>query len=126
MTKWALIVDDRVDTISYEPIQSWTEVGDNVFGGFIGDGDGWKAPPPVAPPASAFTVVHKADIWRRATDAEATTIDAQLNAQSVRLRRMWQDSQTLSTMDELYPAVQAAFVSAFGAERAKELLETTA
>jgi hypothetical protein len=72
------------------------------------------------------TVIYKADIWRRATDAEAITIDAQLNAQPVRLRRMWQDSQTLSTGDEMYPAIRAAFEQAFGADRAAELLEPTA
>lgn len=74
----------------------------------------------------APTVIYKADIWRRATDAEATTIDAALNAQPVRLRRMWQDSQTLATSDEMYPLVSAAFAQAFGSARAAELLEPTA
>lgn len=72
------------------------------------------------------TVIFKADIWRRATDAEAATIDAALNAQPVRLRRMWQDSQTLATSDEMYPLVSAAFAQAFGSARAAELLEPTA
>lgn len=74
----------------------------------------------------APTVIYKADIWRRATDAEAATIDAQLNAQPIRLRRMWQDSQTLTTSDEMYSAVKAAFESAFGTERAADLLAPTA
>ncbi|WP_454813753.1 hypothetical protein [Labrys neptuniae] len=79
-----------------------------------------------APAPAAKTVIFKADIWRRATDVEAATIDAQLNAQPVRLRRMWQDSQTLSTGDEMYPIVKAAFDAAFGGDRAAELLEPTA
>lgn len=72
------------------------------------------------------TIIYKADIWRRASDAEAVIIDAALNAQPIRLRRMWQDSQTLATTDEMYPVVLQAFQAAFGVERAKELLEPTA
>lgn len=75
---------------------------------------------------AAKTIIFKADIWRLATDAEAATIDAALNAQPVRLRRMWQDSQTLATTDEMYPMVKAAFEQAFGVARAAELLEPTA
>lgn len=84
------------------------------------DGESFHSSPsePVAP----LTTIFKADIWRRATDAEAAIIDAELNAQPVRLRRMWQDSQTLATTDEMYPAVYAAFLAAFGEERAKQLL----
>jgi len=71
-------------------------------------------------------VIYKADIWRRATDAEAVTIDAQLNAQPVRLRRMWQDSQMLSTSDEMYPIIKTAFIAAFGRARADVLLAPSA
>ncbi|MDZ5448969.1 hypothetical protein [Labrys sp. ZIDIC5] len=73
-----------------------------------------------------LTVIYKADIWRRATEEEAEIIDAQLNSQPIRLRRMWQDSQTLATTDEMYASVKSAFESAFGAERAAQLLEPTA
>lgn len=74
------------------------------------------APPP--PP----TVIFKADIWRRATEAEAETLDALLSAQPARLRRMWSDSQTLMSSDEMYPVVLAAVTQAFGENRASELL----
>jgi hypothetical protein len=73
-----------------------------------------------------LTIIFKADIWRRATEAEAEAIDARLNAQPLRLRRLWQDSQFLATTDEHYPAIRDAFVAAFGAERARQLLEPTA
>lgn len=76
--------------------------------------------------APKMTIIYKADIWRRATEEEAEIIDAQLNAQPIRLRRMWQDSQILATTDEMYGPVKAAFESAFGAERAAALLEPTA
>lgn len=66
--------------------------------------------------------IRKADLWRRATDQEAVTIDGLLTAQPVRLQRMWQDAMFLSTDDELYPAIEGALVTAFGAARAAELL----
>lgn len=72
------------------------------------------------------TVIYKRDIWLRATDDEASRIDARLDEQPVRLRRIWQDSQTLSTADEMYPILLEALKVAFGEERAKALLEPTA
>lgn len=69
--------------------------------------------------------LYKADIWRRATDAEATTIDAMLSAQPVKLRRLWADASFLSTTDELFTLIQAAATQAFGATRAAQLLEPT-
>ena len=76
--------------------------------------------PPEPPPSPRR--IAKADIWRRSTDAEAVTIDYLLNSQPVRLRRMWEDAQYLSTDDDLFPNVEAALVQAFGASRAAELL----
>jgi hypothetical protein len=76
-------------------------------------------PPPAPPPPR---VISKADIWRRCTDAEAVTLDTLLNAQPVRLRRMWADAQFLSTGDEMFSAVETALITAFGATRAAQLL----
>lgn len=73
-------------------------------------------------PMAVIDVIAKADVWRRATDAEAAVIDAQLNAQSVRLRRLWQDAQDIRSTDELYPLIFDGFVAAFGEARAVELL----
>ncbi|GLS18138.1 hypothetical protein GCM10007874_11540 [Labrys miyagiensis] len=73
-----------------------------------------------------LTVILKADIWRRATDDEAVTIDTQLKAAPIRLQRMWADSQTLTTTDPLYPMIEQGFVAAFGNDRAAELLQPTA
>lgn len=83
-------------------------------------------PPPPVEPSRVLTRIYKADIWRRATDAEAVTIDGALQVQPVRMRRLWDDAQWLETTDELYPVLEAAFVTAFGAQRAAELLEPTA
>ena len=76
--------------------------------------------PPSPPPPPRR--IAKADIWRRVTDAEAVLLDALLNAQPVRLRRMWEDAQYLSTDDDLFPQVEAALVGLFGAPRTAELL----
>lgn len=73
--------------------------------------------PPIPP-----RVVYKADIWRRASEAEAETMDAMLNSQPVRLRRMWEDAVHLQSNDELFATIEAALTSAFGSERASELL----
>lgn len=77
--------------------------------------------PPTPPPPPR--IVYKADIWRRATDAEAEAMDAMLDSQPVRLRRMWTDATQLQSDDELFAVIEGALVSAFGAERAGELLE---
>ncbi|WP_448953084.1 hypothetical protein [Labrys neptuniae] len=50
MMKYALVINDVIDTISYDPVGGWITVGDDVFGGFIRDGAGWKAPPPIIVP----------------------------------------------------------------------------
>lgn len=79
-------------------------------------------PPPPPPPPRR---IAKADIWRRATNTEAEQLDALLNAQPVRMRRMWADAQYLSTDDELYPAVEAALTGLLGAVRTAQLLEAS-
>lgn len=98
-------------------------------------GEAWTVEPlPVGPPdlpvdpppPLVLTRIFKADIWRRTTDAEAAIIDGALQAQPVRMRRLWDDSQWLETTDELYPTLEAAFVAAFGAKRAAELLAPSA
>lgn len=66
--------------------------------------------------------IYKADIWRRSTDVEAEVIDAALSSQPVRLRNLFRDAAFLSSDDELFEPLRAAFVSAFGAARASELL----
>lgn len=65
---------------------------------------------------------YKADVWRRATDAEAATIDAQINAQPIKLRNMFRDCDHLSHEDPYFTGLKAGFVAAFGQARADELL----
>ena len=99
--------------------------------------DDWKIPKPKPPKqkldlAEAVleelprTVIPKDAIWRRATDAEAEQMEAALQAQPVRLRRIYEGATFISTEDELYGVLEAALVQMFGAERAAELLEPPA
>lgn len=53
--KFALIIKGVVDAISFEPQEEpWIEVSDDVFAGFIQNGDGtFSAPPPAPAPVPA-------------------------------------------------------------------------
>jgi hypothetical protein len=79
----------------------------------------WAAAPgPVLAPAT----ISKDAIWRRATDAEAEQMEAALQSQPVRVRRIYEGATFISTGDELYGVLEAALVQLFGSERAAELL----
>ena len=72
----------------------------------------------------------KSDIWRRATDAEAETIDAllrdpppDLGMSPVKLRRLWDDATSIDHTDPLFETIRAIAVQHFGEERADALLK---
>ena len=72
----------------------------------------------------------KADIWRRATDAEAEVIDAllrdpppDLGMSPVKLRRLWDDATSIDHTDPLFETIRAIAVEHFGEERADALLK---
>lgn len=75
--------------------------------------------PPDPPPV----VVSKDAIWRRATDEEAGQMEAALQSQPVRVRRIYEGATLISTGDELYGVLETALVQLFGTERTAELLE---
>lgn len=76
--------------------------------------------PPPAPPLDLRTA--KADIWRRATDAEADTILAGLDALPPRKRQIYNDATYLDHSDPLFDELADGFIQAFGEVRASELL----
>lgn len=86
-------------------------------GDTIGD---WQEPTP-----APLTMISKDAIWRRATDEEAELMEAALQSQSVRLRRIYEGATFISTEDELYGVLEGALVQLFGAVRAAELLGTS-
>lgn len=67
-------------------------------------------------------VTYKADIWRRATDVEAETIQLSLDSQPVRKRNLFRDAVYLAHNDAEFVELKAGFESAFGVSRAAELL----
>lgn len=64
----------------------------------------------------------KAVFWSRATDAEAEQIDALLEAQPARMRRLWQDALYLDHTHEMFSAIRTGLVDLFGEARADDLL----
>lgn len=52
-------------------------------------------------------------------------MEAALQAQPARMRRMYEGATFISTTDELYGFLDAALEQLFGAERAAELLQPT-
>lgn len=80
----------------------------------------------VMPPPPTVVVTYKADIWRRATDAEAEAIQASIDAQPARKRNLFRDALYLQHDDLEFAELRAGFTAAFGEARAKELLAVSA
>ena len=92
------------------------------------NGDGTCEVEITSPGWPPFT--SKADIWRRATDAEAEAIDAllrdpppDLGMSPVKLRRLWDDATSIDHTDPLFETIRAIAVQHFGEERAGALLK---
>ncbi len=71
------------------------------------------------------TRIAKQAIWLRATDDEAVQLKAALDEQSVRFQMAYAGAAWIDTGDDLYPMLEEAVVTLFGAERAAQLLEPT-
>lgn len=92
----------------------------NTFGGKVFDpeaGTFSDIPMPVVP-----VITYKKDIWLRATDEEADVIEAVLSQQTTRKQRIFNEAQYLDHADALFSELFAGFVTAFGQERAEQLL----
>ncbi len=84
----------------------------------MGDALPLEPPPPPAPPAPPRTIA-KTTIYRRASDAELTLLEATLAALPLRQRLLWQDAEGGTVYVH---EVEPVFVAAVGAPRAAELL----
>ncbi len=105
-------------------LPGFTLVASDVAGvGWLYDGKAFKAPTP-APPPSVETppITYKADVWRRATEAQAAVIDTELQKLDVRRRRMWDDSMYLDHSDELVAFFRTMLTQTFGATEANRIL----
>ena len=74
------------------------------------------------PVISDVTSVMPADLWRRATDDEAEAIEAAMQSQPLRLRRIFQTATSYRSDDELWPLLLGVATELFGSERAEQLL----
>jgi hypothetical protein len=100
---------------------------------------GWKGDKPhnsfelrvYDPEAGTFTdipvpvqpvITYKKDIWVRATDAEADVIEQVLAKQSTRKQNIFREATYLDHTDPLFAELYAGFVTAFGTQRADQLL----
>lgn len=102
-------------------VQGWEgEKPHNTFGMKLFDpeaGTFSDIPVPVAP-----TITFKKDIWLRATDEEADVIESVLSSQTNRKQRIFNEAQYLDHADALFSELFAGFVTAFGQDRAEQLL----
>ena len=73
-----------------------------------------------SPELQLFT--YKADIWRRATDEEAVTLDAALKAAPLRLQRLFDGATRLVHDDPDFGSLKVGIAQAVGQARADELL----
>ncbi|CAO4148638.1 hypothetical protein [Methylorubrum aminovorans] len=70
-------------------------------------------------------ITYKKDLWLRATDEEAETIEQVLAQQTTRKQRIFNEAQYLDHADPLFAELLAGFVTAFGTERAGQLLASS-
>lgn len=110
-TDEALIPRDALNS-DYQRFLEWVAEGNTIE-------------PYAQEPKPDLTKIFKSEIWRRATNAEAVTIKAGLLQQEIRLQELWASVSYISTTDELYTALRAGFVAAFGEARTNQLLEAT-
>lgn len=66
--------------------------------------------------------ISKTTPWKRMTKLECETMDAALAETDAQLRNIYFAANYISTGDENYPQIRSAFVGAFGAQRAAEIL----
>lgn len=131
-------------SVSWETLMLWSEEEREAFGVFRvvdpdappsgkveasrtlkpdGERPGWEVDYVDAPPPAPLRYqIAKADIWRRATDAEADAMDAALNAAPPRLRRIYSAAQYIDSGDEWFGELRAGIAAAVGETRAAELL----
>jgi hypothetical protein len=68
------------------------------------------------------SIVQWGTVIRRMTPDEAVVFDAAVNAAQARFKWLVTKTDYIATDDQDYPTLEAAFVDAYGPERAAELL----
>lgn len=102
-------------------VQGWEgEKPHNTFGMKVYDPEAGTFSDIPVPPEAVIT--FKKDIWLRATDEEADIIEAVLGSQTNRKQRIFNEAQYLDHADVMFAELFAGFVTAFGQDRAEQLL----
>ncbi|RYE61044.1 MAG: hypothetical protein EOP20_00840 [Hyphomicrobiales bacterium] len=104
------VPDDSANT-DRQAVQAWVAGGGKVS--------------PYQPLATIVTL-FPADLWRRASDGEAERIMAAIDAQPLRIRKIFETARSYQSDDELWPLLVNAATALFGPVRAKELLAPSA
>lgn len=72
------------------------------------------------------TILYPVDLWSRMTDAEADQVEAAMATQPVRIQNIFKYASSYRSDHELWPLLDTMATSLFGAERAAEILASSA
>lgn len=75
------------------------------------------------PPPPVLKNISKNIIWERMTDDEAAQTDAMLEAQTPKIKRIYEGATYISVKAAEYPLLLGAMTQMFGAQRAAEILK---
>lgn len=102
----------------------WVEVPDDVFAGFILNGDGsFSAPPPVVIPDPTEWTIATDVPWERMTDEEAEDVDDGIQASPVKTRNVINKATSFTTGTEAFTKFFAIIETATSATRAHEIMK---
>lgn len=74
------------------------------------------------PKQPVVSILYPTDLWRRMTDDEVTAVEAAMEAQTSRIRRIFNAATEYRSDDELWPLLQQIAESLFGKGRASQIL----
>lgn len=92
----------------------WDEIIEWMEGGGIID--------PVTPPTPKIAYLYAIDFWSRLTNEEADAVQAAMNNQPFRLRKIFETAKTFREDHELWPMLEGLASVLFGSVRAGEIL----
>ena len=101
-----------------------SEEGRELYQAVVAAGDIAPYVPPELPQLPS--VLYPVDLWSRMTDAEADQVEAAMATQPVRIQNIFKYASSYRSDHELWPLLDTMATSLFGAERAAEILASSA
>lgn len=80
---------------------------------------------PLDPPPDPVTVVDAVDFWSRLTDEEADQVEAVMQTQPFRIRKIFETAQTFRSDHELWPLLLQIANGLFSPERVAVILASS-